>query len=248
MAPGRQNMSRPTLAWLILLAALPTAKAGEGWETKPYGLPGHLLPWNRPGYQGYAETAKPPEPPPVVTAAPERYTITISRLPQKPQGVDPNIVVLMAHLPEHAQVWFNNQPTKSQGKVRYFESPPLTPGKQYLYSLRVVWHENGKWVHKTERVLVEAGEMRCVYLLPANIAANLAKLDADERSLAEVQSVCPITGDPLGTLGVPVKITLKGQPVFLCCKDCIEKAKADPDRTLAKISGPKAKAGRSQKR
>ncbi len=240
-------MSRPTLAWLILLALLPSAPAGEGWETKPYGLPGQLLPWNRPGYQGYTETAKPPEPPPVVTAAPERYTITITRLPQKPQGVDPNIVVLMAHLPEHAQVWFNNQPTKSQGKVRYFESPPLTPGKQYLYTLRVVWFENGKWVQKTERVLVEAGEMRCVYLLPANIAANLAKLDAQDRKLAELQSVCPITGDPLGSLGVPVTITLKGQPVFLCCEDCIEKAKAAPDRTLAKINGPKTKAKRSQK-
>jgi uncharacterized protein (TIGR03000 family) len=150
-------MNCPTLTWMIFLTVLSSAKASEGWESQPYGVPGHLLPWNRPGYQGYSETAKPPPLPQIVNAAPERYTITITRLPHKPQGVDPNIAVLMVHLPEDAQVWFNNQPTKSQGKVRYFESPPLTPGKRYLYYMRVVWHENGKWVHKIERVPVQGG-------------------------------------------------------------------------------------------
>ncbi len=242
-------MSRPTFVWLILLAALSSAQAGEGWETQPYGIPGQFLPWNRPGYQGYSETARPTSPAPaLVNAPPERYTITITRLPHKPQGVDPNIVVLMAHLPEHAQVWFNNQPTRSQGKVRYFESPPLTPGKQYYYTLRVVWHENGKWVQKIEQVPVEASELRCVYLMPANIAANLAKLSAEDRKLAEMQNICPVTGDPLGTLGVPVKITLKDQPVLLCCKDCIERAKAEPEKTLAKLKEPRAKTGGSQKK
>jgi uncharacterized protein (TIGR03000 family) len=240
-------MNCPTLTWMIFLTVLSSAKASEGWESQPYGVPGHLLPWNRPGYQGYSETAKPPPLPQIVNAAPERYTITITRLPHKPQGVDPNIAVLMVHLPEDAQVWFNNQPTKSQGKVRYFESPPLTPGKRYLYYMRVVWHENGKWVHKIERVPVQAGEMRCVYLMPANIADNLARLTAEERKLAEVQSVCPITGDPLGALGVPVKITLKGQPVLLCCKDCIEKAKAEPDKTLAKVKEAKQKPSQSRR-
>jgi uncharacterized protein (TIGR03000 family) len=234
-------MNRTMLAWLILLAALPVAKAGEGWETQPYGVPGRLLPWNHPNYQGYRETAKPPPPPQLVNAAPERYTITIHLLPHKPQGVDPNIAVLMAHLPDHAQVWFNNQPTTSQGKVRYFESPPLEPGKRYQYTVRVAWHENGKWVHKTEKVPVQAGEMRCLSLTPADIADNLAKLDPDDRKLAEEQKVCPITKDPLGSLGVPVKTTLKGQPVLLCCKDCIERAKADPDKTLATVKQLKEK-------
>lgn len=235
------------MAELILLAILPSAKAGEGWETQPYGVPARLLPWNHAYHQGYSETAKPPAPPQVVSAAPERYTITITRLPHKPQGVDPNIFVLMAHLPEHAQVWFNNQRTTSRGMVRYFESPPLTPGKHYIYTVRVVWHENGKWVRKTEKVPVEAGEIRCLYLTPAKIADNLAKLSTDDRKVAEAQKVCPITKDPLGALGVPVKIALKGRPVFLCCEDCIEKAKADPDKTLATIEQLKGKVGQSRK-
>jgi uncharacterized protein (TIGR03000 family) len=183
-----------------------------------------------------------------VSAAPERYTIIVNLLPQKPQGVNPNIVVLMAHLPEHAQVWFNNQPTKAQGKVRYFESPPLTPGKLYSYTVRVVWHENGKWVQQMERVPVQAGEMRCIYLTQANIAENLSKLSAEDQKLVEAQKVCPMTGDPLGVLGVPEKIALKGQPVLLCCKDCIERAKAEPEKTLAKLKELKEKAGEAQRK
>jgi uncharacterized protein (TIGR03000 family) len=244
----RVIMCRTASACLLVVAALSSAEAGEGWETQPYGVPRQLFTWNRSGFQGYSETARPSPPPTIVNAAPERYTIIVSLLPQKPQGVSPNIVVLMAHLPEDAQVWFNNQPTKAQGKVRYFESPPLTPGKQYYYSVRVVWHENGKWVQQMERVPVQAGEMRCIYLTRANIAENLSKLSADDQKFAAAQKVCPMTGTPLGVLGVPEKITLKGQPVFLCCEDCIQMAKAEPDKTLARLKELKEKAGEAQRK
>lgn len=239
-------MKRIATAWLMVLAGLQGATAGEGWETQPYGVPARLLPWNRAYHQDYSETAKPPPPPRVVSAAPKRYTLTIARLPHKPQGVDPNIAVLMAHLPGHAQVWFNNQRTKSRGMVRYFESPSLTPGKRYVYYVRVVWYESGKWVHKTEKVPVEAGEIRCLYLTPAKIADNLAKLSVDDRKLAEAQKVCPITKDPLGATDIPVKIALKGRTVFLCCKDCIEKAKANPDKTLRALEQLKGETIQSQ--
>src|SRR5579875_1062191 len=141
--------------------------AGEGWETQPYAVPTKRLPGPQAGYRGYHETTRPAQPPPTtVTAAPQKYTITITLLPHKPQGVDPNIGVLMAHLPEDALIWFNDHPTKSKGMVRYFASPPLTPGKGYYYTVRIVWHENGRWVSKTERVPVGAGQMHCIYLTP----------------------------------------------------------------------------------
>jgi uncharacterized protein (TIGR03000 family) len=244
-------MRRTMIVGLIWFVAVSSGKAGEGWETQPYGVPARLLPWNQPEYRGYRETAKPPAPPSIVSAAPERYTVTIQPLPHKPQGVDPNIAVLMAHVPEDAQIWFNDKPTTSKGKTRYFESPPLTPGKRYRYSLRLVWHENGKWVHKTEQVPVQAGEMHCVYLSRADkaatIAANLDKLSSEDRDLAEAQKFCPMhPDDVLGSMGVPFKITLKGQPVFLCCKDCREKAEADPDKTLAKVKELKERASGSK--
>lgn len=240
----------PRCTAIILSALLWTygvTGAGEGWET--YGVPARGVPWAQPGFQGYQETSKPAQPAPAeVTAAPQKYTITVTPLPHKVQGEDPNIAVLMAHLPEHAAMWFNGQPTKSTGVVRYFESPSLTPGKRYVYTVRIVWHENGKWVHKTEKVPVRAGEMHCIYLTPADekatIAANLAKLSSEDRKLAEAQKSCPIhPDDPLGAMGVPVKIVLKGQPVFLCCKECVDKAQADPDKTLAKVKELKEKGG-----
>lgn len=229
----------------LLLAASPVP-AGEGWETQPYGVPSRLLPWAQPYYRAYHETTRPAQPPPAtVTATPQKYTITVTLLPHKPEGVDPNIGVLMAHLPEDALIWFNGQPTRSRGMVRYFETPSLEPGKGYYYTARLVWHENGKWVSKTEKVPTGAGQMYCVYLTPADekktMAANLAKLGPEDRKLAEAQKYCAEEDNPLGAMGVPVKILLKGRPVFLCCEGCVEKARADPDRTLARVEKLKEK-------
>jgi Cu(I)/Ag(I) efflux system membrane fusion protein len=77
------------------------------------------------------------------------------------------------------------------------------------------------------------------------IKATLAKLPAEDRALAAVQKFCPIQEEQrLGdTMGVPVKVMLKGQPVFLCCKSCVKQATKDPDGTLAKVKELKAKAG-----
>jgi multidrug efflux pump subunit AcrA (membrane-fusion protein) len=68
------------------------------------------------------------------------------------------------------------------------------------------------------------------------VKANLAKLPPEDQKLAAQQKSCPITGLLLGSMGVPVKITLKGQPVFLCCPGCLDEAKKDPEKTLKKIA------------
>lgn len=77
----------------------------------------------------------------------------------------------------------------------------------------------------------------------AGSAANLAKLPADDRSRAEAQRVCPVTGEPLGSMGVPVKLTLKGEAVFVCCSGCQGKAEADPGKTLKAVADAKARSG-----
>ncbi|HZU39148.1 MAG TPA: hypothetical protein VFA18_24695 [Gemmataceae bacterium] len=71
--------------------------------------------------------------------------------------------------------------------------------------------------------------------LPARIQANLAKLSPADRRLAEQQKFCAVeTENELGSMGVPVKILIKDQPVFLCCKGCRKTAEDEPDKTLAK--------------
>jgi membrane fusion protein, copper/silver efflux system len=65
---------------------------------------------------------------------------------------------------------------------------------------------------------------------------NIEQLPEADRKLAIAQRVCPITGAVLGSMGVPVKITLRDQPIYLCCSGCVAKAQENPDETLKKIA------------
>ena len=67
----------------------------------------------------------------------------------------------------------------------------------------------------------------------------MARLAPEDRRLAEAQKVCPVTGEALGEMGTPVKVTVKGQPVFLCCDGCKKKALDNPDKTLAAVEKAK---------
>ena len=61
--------------------------------------------------------------------------------------------------------------------------------------------------------------------------------------MAEAQGYCPIQqNNRLGAMGTPVKVVIKGEPVFLCCAACKQKALADPDGTLATVAKLKARA------
>ncbi len=76
----------------------------------------------------------------------------------------------------------------------------------------------------------------------AKVKANLAKLSAEDRTVAEAQGYCPILQhNQLGAMGKPLKVLVKGQPVFLCCKGCKEEALANADQTLADVAKMKAK-------
>ncbi|MFO0850077.1 MAG: hypothetical protein U0871_16205 [Gemmataceae bacterium] len=76
-----------------------------------------------------------------------------------------------------------------------------------------------------------------------DVAAERAKLDPTDRALVDAQEWCVVSTDErLGSMGPPLKLEIKGQPVFVCCKGCKRKAEADPDKTLAKAAELKAKA------
>jgi Cu(I)/Ag(I) efflux system membrane fusion protein len=70
----------------------------------------------------------------------------------------------------------------------------------------------------------------------AVIEAALAKLSPEDLALAESQGFCPVLPDNrLGVMGVPVKVMIEGEPVFLCCAGCKDKALKNPEATLAKV-------------
>jgi membrane fusion protein, copper/silver efflux system len=58
---------------------------------------------------------------------------------------------------------------------------------------------------------------------------NLAKLPAADRRLAEKQAICPVTGKPLGSMGVPHKLDVGGKTLFVCCRACESQVRSDPE-------------------
>lgn len=75
------------------------------------------------------------------------------------------------------------------------------------------------------------------------VAAARKNLSAEDRVLVDAQEWCVVmTDERLGSMGPPVKLTIKGEPVFVCCKGCKKSAEANPDETLAKLKELKAKA------
>jgi hypothetical protein len=74
-----------------------------------------------------------------------------------------------------------------------------------------------------------AGEMA------ETIQRNLAKLSQADRAAAEKQHHCPVSGEPLGSMGVPIKLEVKGREVWICCDACQDKLTSDPDKYLSQL-------------
>jgi hypothetical protein len=69
----------------------------------------------------------------------------------------------------------------------------------------------------------------------AEVQAALASLSAEDREAALKQKICPVSGGPLGSMGAPVKVSVAGHDVFICCDHCEQPLKDDAAKHLAKI-------------
>jgi uncharacterized protein (TIGR03000 family) len=90
--------------------------------------------------------------PPYLTA----NDINLSFLKKTEMATD-NRAHIWLRVPENAEVWVNGAKTRQAGESRYYFSPPLAPGRQYAYEMRIRWMKDGKPVEETQRVLVSAG-------------------------------------------------------------------------------------------
>jgi uncharacterized protein (TIGR03000 family) len=208
--------------------------------------PGVPYPWYEQGYRGYSEPPQAATPANATAApvAPTKYTVVITLLPQQVTGESRNVATLMAHVPENGQVYFGDYLTTSTGTMRTYVSPPLAPGRSYTYTVRLDWVEEGKKVTQTHEFDVRPGMIHCIYLVKsgstfgdvAAVEQNLAKLSAEDRKMAESQNVCAVQEQVrLGAVGKPVKVTIKDQPVFLCCEACVTRAQSNPEQTLEQV-------------
>lgn len=79
-----------------------------------------------------------------------------------------------------------------------------------------------------------------VAMTEKKVTESLAKLSPEDRKLAEAQRFCPVMQySRLGAMGAPIKLTIEGKPVFVCCKACSDDAVAGGNETLAKVDGLK---------
>jgi hypothetical protein len=75
--------------------------------------------------------------------------------------------------------------------------------------------------------------------LPQKTATrSTAPLSAADQAMVDQQRICPVTEAALGSMGQPVAITVQGRKVFLCCRGCEGRLKADPEKFMAKIKPP----------
>jgi len=75
------------------------------------------------------------------------------------------------------------------------------------------------------------------------VEAELAKLPETERAVVAAQKVCPVTEELLGSMGPPLKVSVDGKDLYICCEGCREKAEAEFDSYFAEygqISEPTA--------
>ncbi len=61
--------------------------------------------------------------------------------------------------------------------------------------------------------------------------------DAD-RPRIEAQATCLVLRKPLGNHGTPIKISIDGRPVFVCCQGCVKKVQDNPYQYLARLGNP----------
>lgn len=68
------------------------------------------------------------------------------------------------------------------------------------------------------------------------VTAALAELSPADKSLAENQRICPVSGELLGSMGAPIKVEVLGQQVFICCAGCKTELLEKPEEFLAKLN------------
>ncbi len=68
-----------------------------------------------------------------------------------------------------------------------------------------------------------------------DVAVTLAKLADGDREAAIAQKICPVSEHALGSMGLPVKVDVKGREVFICCEGCRDMLVKEPEKFLTNL-------------
>ena len=59
-------------------------------------------------------------------------------------------------------------------------------------------------------------------LLVACLSAQTNTLSKHDQLKIATQKICPVSGNPLGSMGTPTKVRVGDEEVFLCCQGCTQ--------------------------
>ena len=63
---------------------------------------------------------------------------------------------------------------------------------------------------------------------------GIANLPLAEQGLALKQGICPVTREPLGSMGTPINVQVGDRAIYVCCQGCVSTLMEDPMKYLPK--------------
>jgi uncharacterized protein (TIGR03000 family) len=82
-----------------------------------------------------------------------------------PEGIPSDCAIVQVLVPADAVLSFSGNKTEQPGMIRRFVTPPLVSGKDYVYEVHAVWHENGQEVNRKQTIAVEPNQRQTVDFL-----------------------------------------------------------------------------------
>ena len=64
---------------------------------------------------------------------------------------------------------------------------------------------------------------------------SLAQLNQNDRAIVDVQRYCPVTLEPLGSMGTPIFVSIGEQKIAICCEGCRGSLEKEPDKYLGEL-------------
>jgi YHS domain-containing protein len=87
------------------------------------------------------------------------------------------------------------------------------------------------------------------FLASSALAADTAKDASKTSQTVAANTVCPVSGDQIGSAGKPYIVEYRGKKIALCCHDCAKDFKKNPAKYAAlAIKNSSDKSGSSMKK
>ncbi|MEJ7639466.1 MAG: hypothetical protein WKF75_16190 [Singulisphaera sp.] len=100
--------------------------------------------------------------------------------------------------------------------------------------------------------LADPAEPTAQFTVPFSLGNSgeitVTKATQADQATINVQKLCKVSGEELGSMGVPLKLTRGGKSILICCQGCVKAVKADPDKFFgSQASAPAAKGEHDHK-